>query len=80
VVEYSIKKEFMKISSTIGGGVFHLGFKKLINIKFNTYNHIYASYINLNLISLYKNIQTNINNQINPPIIQPPLPWATALA
>jgi hypothetical protein len=25
-------------------------------------------------------IQTNIDNQINPPIVQPPLPWATALA
>jgi hypothetical protein len=25
-------------------------------------------------------IQANIDNQINPPIIQPPLPWATVLA
>lgn len=26
------------------------------------------------------NVQTQINNQINPPIIQPPLPWATPAA
>lgn len=25
-------------------------------------------------------IQTNIDNQINPPVIQPPLPWATPSA
>jgi len=25
-------------------------------------------------------IQANIDNQINPPIVQPPLPWATSLA
>jgi hypothetical protein len=25
-------------------------------------------------------IQQNIDNQINPPIVQPPLPWATSLA
>jgi hypothetical protein len=25
-------------------------------------------------------IQANIDNQINPPIIQPPLPWANSLA
>jgi hypothetical protein len=27
-----------------------------------------------------KAIQANIDNQINPPIIQPPLPWANPLA
>ena len=25
-------------------------------------------------------IQANIDNQINPPIVQPPLPWASSLA
>jgi hypothetical protein len=25
-------------------------------------------------------IQANINNQINPPIVQPPLPWATSFS
>ena len=26
------------------------------------------------------NVQTQIDNQINPPIVQPPLPWATPAA
>lgn len=26
------------------------------------------------------NVQTQIDNQINPPVIQPPLPWATPAA
>lgn len=30
--------------------------------------------------SVEANVQTAINNQINPPVTQPPLPWATPAA